>query len=304
MKKPSIYTLVTIGIALVFVIVIGNKNLYVSDDETTKRIEDSRLASEKRKLEKEKKRLEEEELMSELEKLKKPLLVLTFDDGFETDYTIAYPLLKERGIVGTSFINGAHVGNEQGKQRRMSWDQIKELNQSGWDIQGHTFSHPKLSELTADDIHKEFELNNSAFENNGLPAPRHTAYPYGDHDEVVKNIGKEYRETLRRTDPFSDYPYNTWDNIDFYNLTALLSDINDDDLDRKDRLKKYIDQAIINDGILVFYSHEFKGSDASEYETQTDYYLEVVDYAIEKGIEFVTMSEMYDLVKEYQNLLQ
>ena len=268
-----------------------------------KKIEKSLLESEERKVEIEKRRLEEE-LRDELERLKKPLLVLTFDDGFETDYSIVYPLLKERGIVGTSFINGGHVGNEQGKQRRMTWDQIKELKQSGWDIQGHTFSHPKLSELTEDEIRQEFILNNNAFKNNGLPEPKHTAYPYGDHDEGVKNIGKEYRETLRRTDPSGDYPYNTWDNIDFYNLTALLSDINDDDLDRKDRLKKYIDQAIVNDGILIFYSHEFKDSDASEYETQTDYYLEVVDYAIEKGIEFVTISEMYSLVKEYQSLLQ
>jgi len=302
-KKPSIYALIAIGIVLVFVIVIGNRNFYVFDDETTKKIEKSLLESEERKVEIEKRRLEEE-LRDELERLKKPLLVLTFDDGFETDYSIVYPLLKERGIVGTSFINGGHVGNEQGKQRRMTWDQIKELKQSGWDIQGHTFSHPKLSELTEDEIRQEFILNNNAFKNNGLPEPKHTAYPYGDHDEGVKNIGKEYRKTLRRTNPSGDYPYNTWDNIDFYNVTALLSDINNFDLDRKDRLKKYIDQAIVNDGILVFYSHEFKDNDVSEYETKTDYYLEVVDYAIEKGIEFVTISEMYDLVKEYQNLLQ
>lgn len=237
---------------------------------------------------------------NEKEDIRRPLLVLTFDDGFETDYTIAYPLLKQRDIVGTSFINGDHI--ETGKRdRRMTWDQIKELKSNGWDIQGHTFSHENLPELTEEEIRQEFELNADTFELNGLSKPDHTAYPYGAHDDTVREIGKEYRKTLRRVNSPENIniPYNTWDNIDFHNLSARQTDIHDGNTDRLEYRKNDIDQSVKNNGILIFFSHEFKQSDAEQHETQVEYYEELIDYAIEKGMEFVTMSEMYDLVKEY-----
>ncbi len=45
-------------------------------------------------------------------KTKKPPLHLTFDDGLKECYTTVFPLLKEKGIPATFFVNSAFVGNE------------------------------------------------------------------------------------------------------------------------------------------------------------------------------------------------
>lgn len=304
MKSKSIYFVIALGIITTLIIIIGFHNLYKTDEETMKRIEEARIESEKRRVEEERRKSEEEKVKAELNKLKRPLLVLTFDDGFETDYTVAYPLLKKRGISGTSFINGGHIDNQQGKVRRMSWQQVKEISNNGWDIQSHTFSHRRLSELEEDEIESEFKNDDIIFEQNGLERPQHTAYPYGDYDEIVRKIGEEYRKTLRRINPSGSTPYNSWENVDFHNLTARNTDIYDGNIERLDERKRDIDLAIENKGILIFFSHEMKMDDAVRYETKIGYYEELIDYALEKGIEFVTMSEMYDLVSDFQELLQ
>lgn len=96
-------------------------------------------------------------------------------------------------------------------------------------------------------------------------------------------------------------PYNTYEDIDFYELSVRKSDINDDNYhERVPQLKNDIDKAVKNDGILILYSYEMKYEDAGDYETKVEYYLEVVDYAIEKGMDFVTISELYDIISKYR----
>lgn len=233
--------------------------------------------------------------------IKQPLLVLSFDDGFKTDLDIVYPMLKERGISGTSFINGGHVGNNGGIQRRMSWEDIKFLKQNNWDTQCHYLTHPHLNDLTDQEIIEELEDNTQAFLDNGLPAPEHTAYPYGEHSSRVRDVSKDFRKSLRRINPSGGTPYNTWEDIDFYNLSARGTDIRDANIERLEERKQDIDLTVENNGILIFFSHEFV-EDAEIYETEPAYYEELIDYAISKGIKFVTISEMYDLVQLYRGV--
>jgi len=72
-----------------------------------------------------------------------PRIVFTFDDGTITDYTTAYPMMKARGVRGTSYIITSKVGNIG----VMSWEQIIEMYKDGWDIQCHTHTHPRLIDL-------------------------------------------------------------------------------------------------------------------------------------------------------------
>lgn len=72
-----------------------------------------------------------------------PRIVFTFDDGTITDYTTVYPMMKARGLRGTSYIITSKVGNSGA----MSWQQIIEMYEDGWDIQCHTHTHPRLTEL-------------------------------------------------------------------------------------------------------------------------------------------------------------
>jgi hypothetical protein len=65
------------------------------------------------------------------------LITLWFDDAWASQYSIAYPLLQEKGFsaalaVPTQLINFDDY---------MSWSQIKLLNYKGWEIDSHTRHH-------------------------------------------------------------------------------------------------------------------------------------------------------------------
>jgi Predicted xylanase/chitin deacetylase len=72
-------------------------------------------------------------------------VVLTFDDGYDTFYTNAWPILQEFNQQATIFIISGLVG----KPGYMSWEQIKVLADSNIEIGGHTKTHPLLPTLTA-----------------------------------------------------------------------------------------------------------------------------------------------------------
>ncbi len=65
-------------------------------------------------------------------------VLLTFDDGRENLYTVAFPLLRRYGFHAVSFIVPSFVG----ERRFCTWDQIQEMHRSGIiDVQSHTLFH-------------------------------------------------------------------------------------------------------------------------------------------------------------------
>lgn len=80
---------------------------------------------------------------------------ITFDDGNESDYFIAFPLLKKMGFVATFFITVGWVG----KKNYLSWNNLKEMQRNGMSIQSHGLTHSILSDLKDKDLYNE--LNES-----------------------------------------------------------------------------------------------------------------------------------------------
>ena len=75
-------------------------------------------------------------------------VILTFDDGYEDNYTQAFPLLKKYGFRGNFFVVGKDVGktfNKNGIIRYMTFEQLKEMHQQGMEIGSHTMSHDPLA---------------------------------------------------------------------------------------------------------------------------------------------------------------
>lgn len=75
----------------------------------------------------------------------KPLL-LTFDDGYTSNYTLAFPVLRELDMQATIFAIGVHVGQTTYKDTgapiipHFTYDQAREMMDSGLiSIQSHTY---------------------------------------------------------------------------------------------------------------------------------------------------------------------
>ncbi|HEU4416013.1 MAG TPA: polysaccharide deacetylase family protein [Candidatus Angelobacter sp.] len=66
---------------------------------------------------------------------------VTFDDGEESQYRNAVPLLAEQGIKATFFVNPGLVGTEA---KFLGWEKLQELQAAGHSIQSHGCSHKFL----------------------------------------------------------------------------------------------------------------------------------------------------------------
>jgi peptidoglycan/xylan/chitin deacetylase (PgdA/CDA1 family) len=72
------------------------------------------------------------------------LMVLTFDDACLSHAKVVGPLLTKYGCGGTFFVSDA-FGFSTRKDWYMTWEQIKGLNDMGFEIGNHTLGHGQLS---------------------------------------------------------------------------------------------------------------------------------------------------------------
>jgi peptidoglycan/xylan/chitin deacetylase (PgdA/CDA1 family) len=74
------------------------------------------------------------------------------------------------------------------QNRMLSWEQVRELQQNGVLIGGHSLSHPVLAELGADELKAEVAGCKVRIEERTGCAIRHFAYPYGGPVEVTPPV--------------------------------------------------------------------------------------------------------------------
>lgn len=114
----------------------------------------------------------------------KPIL-LTFDDGSETVYTDAFPVMRKYGFTGAVYI----VYNFIGAGLFMDRDQIRELYAAGWEVGSHGVSHMELPPRPGK---QENEIVSSRRRlESYLDVPvRSFAYPFGAYDSESLRLVK------------------------------------------------------------------------------------------------------------------
>ncbi|SDD80786.1 polysaccharide deacetylase family protein [Sporomusa acidovorans] len=124
-------------------------------------------------------------------------VILTFDDGYEDNYTYALPLLIKYGMKATVFPVACWVGQpcgwkrKPGNDRLMSWEQIKAWQAAGMAVGAHTVHHVRLSSLSDKEIESELTEAKSILEGNLGTAIEFLCYPYGDFDDRVKFYARQ-----------------------------------------------------------------------------------------------------------------
>jgi peptidoglycan/xylan/chitin deacetylase (PgdA/CDA1 family) len=73
--------------------------------------------------------------------------VITFDDGWKSQYDVAWPILKKFGYPVTMFIytEGVRGGSLSGGES-ITWEQLADMRDNGVDIQAHSATHQDLRE--------------------------------------------------------------------------------------------------------------------------------------------------------------
>lgn len=220
---------------------------------------------------------------------KEPLVVISFDDAFKTDYTQAYRIMQPLGIKGTSYVNTDYI--DRGMSNRLSWENVYEMRANGWDIQCHTHTHARLGDLTEAEIRQEIESVDSSFIAAGLPTPEHHAYPYGSMNALTHSVVGEYRKTLRRTGS-TVAQLNNYAKDTFPVFHGIGIDIRSEE--RLQEIKDIVDIGIGESKVIVLFAHEMVTDTEATAGAYFPYFESLMNYIAAQGVESLTVSELYE----------
>jgi peptidoglycan/xylan/chitin deacetylase (PgdA/CDA1 family) len=120
-----------------------------------------------------------------------PVAVITFDDGWRDNLTVAWPLLRARNIPATLFVVSESVaagGNGVGEFVRPH--ELRALSDEGMEIGAHTATHPSLDRVDRATAEAELGASKAAVEAwTGRPCEVF-AYPYGAHGPAAVEVAR------------------------------------------------------------------------------------------------------------------
>jgi peptidoglycan/xylan/chitin deacetylase (PgdA/CDA1 family) len=142
-------------------------------------------------------------------------VIISFDDGWESQYTEALPRLKKFSLTATFFIftNGINA------KHFMTADQIRELVAAGMEIGCHSRSHPYLAKITDSATLRKEILDSRIKLEQVLGRPVTTfAYPFGHYTpQIIEEVKQAGYRSARST-----YSGINHTKADIYTLTGWI----------------------------------------------------------------------------------
>ncbi len=121
--------------------------------------------------------------------------VATFDDGYENNYTGAFPVLQQFGFKGTIFLISDYCGKTWSgdasslePRSLLSWAEIKEMHRHGIEFGAHTLTHPDLTLIPVAQAERETRQSKAEIQERLGAEVTTFAYPYGKYSSEVKKI--------------------------------------------------------------------------------------------------------------------
>lgn len=125
--------------------------------------------------------------------------LITLDDGFEDNYSNAFPILQFYKIPAVIYLTTGLLGKTNqwmsapafSERKMLSWRQIHEMANHNIQFGSHTVSHPKLTELDDDSVNKELVQSKQIIEDQLGSECMHFAYPYGQFTEKTRELVRQ-----------------------------------------------------------------------------------------------------------------
>lgn len=123
-------------------------------------------------------------------------LAITFDDGYLSVWTHAFPTLERLGFTATVFLNTGGADEEglppmEGRER-LRWAQVRRMHEAGFEIGAHSVTHPDLTRLAGPELEREMRGSREAIEAFCGARVDSFAYPYGFHSASVRAVARRH----------------------------------------------------------------------------------------------------------------
>ena len=171
------------------------------------------------------------EKLSAGEPLPERSVVITFDDGYESNYTLAYPVLKRHKIPATIFMNNDLAGKiSVNGLPHFSWEQAKEMEASGLvTVQSHGYTHHDFTSIPIEQLAREYSRSRQEIEEKlGKRKHNMVAYVGGDFNsktfQALHDAGAEVQLLVAYQNSYS----SIWGYSFFSRMTVYYtSDVNE-----------------------------------------------------------------------------
>lgn len=122
-------------------------------------------------------------------------VALTFDDGYENFYSVAFPILQSFGFTATVFVITNRIRERINQEcnadnRFLAWEQIKALRQNGISFGSHCCSHPRLPDLSREKIQSELVVSKEILETGLGEKTQWLAYPYSASTPEIQKMAE------------------------------------------------------------------------------------------------------------------
>jgi peptidoglycan/xylan/chitin deacetylase (PgdA/CDA1 family) len=190
-----------------------------------------------------------------------PIVSVTFDDGWESVYTQAAPLLQKYGIPTTQYV----LSGTDKQPSYMTFDQIKSLHQAGHEIGCHTIDHPDLTTLSRNDLMNQLTGCKQTVEKKLGIQVTDFAAPFGHTNAAaidgIKQVYRSERNTNGdiTTNQADDKDINTKENLNRYDIIAVT--IRRETTEAE--LNAAIDYTVKHNGWLVLTYHDIGDGDSA-----------------------------------------
>ena len=216
--------------------------------------------------------------------IRKPTVLLEFDDAFHTVYENAFPLMAERGMRGATHVITKHIS--QPDPSYTSNHGLIRMHDVGWDICSHTVNHPYLSEIPLEEAKFELEQSQKDLLNLGIKnGPQFFIAPYGDSTLDVVDHARKFYSNYRMTGYRRGQPVMPVLPYAMETINAGSRGLNG--------VTALIDRAAEHGGHLPLMWHGEIGETWGGILWQVGEFRDMLDYLIEKGFDVVTYSDMF-----------
>ncbi|HJN94726.1 MAG TPA: polysaccharide deacetylase family protein [Gammaproteobacteria bacterium] len=121
-------------------------------------------------------------------------VAITFDDGYASIYSEAFPMLQSFGYPFTLFLSTDPINRSQANY--MTWAQVRELSDAGVVIANHLIEHPYMLTRQEGETDQqwlqrqrvEILTAEETIANQTGQSHRYLAYPYGEFDPAIKSL--------------------------------------------------------------------------------------------------------------------